>query len=146
MLKIAIVMGAQVQRTNQSNSMKEILHSLDFVLCDNCSPLIVQHLQLIPAELSLVTIASNSSFMAGEQTCETFLSSKWNGCIFTVGGNSCTQRHVHYCLDVLDLSSIYHHTTFKITQCTKKTFIQSRFVKVICKRKQNFDVTQSHKK
>lgn len=90
MLQTSIVMGPQVEKTNQSNSMKEILHSLDFVLCDNRSPLFVQHLQLVLAELSLVTIASNSSFMAGEQTCETFLSSKWSGCIFTVGGNSCT--------------------------------------------------------
>lgn len=76
--------------------MKTIFHLLDFVLCDNCSALIVQKLQLFPAELSLVTIASNSSFMAGEQTCETFLCSKWGGCVFTVSSNPCTWRQLLY--------------------------------------------------
>lgn len=49
MLQVSIVTEARVERTNQSNSMKEILHSLDFVLCDNRSPLIVQRLQLVLA-------------------------------------------------------------------------------------------------
>lgn len=76
--------------------MKNIFHLLDFVLCDNRSPLIVQQLQLFPAELSLVTIATNSRFLASEQTCETFLSSKWSGCVFTVSSNPCTLRQVLY--------------------------------------------------
>lgn len=62
-----------------------LLH--DSVLCDNGSSLIVQKLQLIPTELSLVAIASNSPLMAGQQTCETLLSSKWSGSVFTVSGN-----------------------------------------------------------
>lgn len=48
------------------NSVNRAFHSLDFVLCDNRSALIVQQLQLVPAEVILVAIASDGSFMAGE--------------------------------------------------------------------------------
>jgi len=64
-----------------------VLH--DSVLCDNGSSFIVQKPQLLATELCLVTIASNSPFVVGQQTCETLLRSRWSGTVFTVSGNPC---------------------------------------------------------
>lgn len=64
-----------------------LLH--DSVLCDNGSSFIVQKLQFLAAELRLVSITSNSSFMVGQQTGETLSSSTWGGTVFTVSGNPC---------------------------------------------------------
>lgn len=66
----------------------------DFVLCDNSTPLIVQKLQFFRTELSLVAIASNSPILTCQQTCETLLSSKRSGSVFTVCGNSCSYQEL----------------------------------------------------
>lgn len=66
----------------------------DFVLCNNSTPLIVQKLQFFRTELTLVAIASNSPIMTGQQTCETLLSSKRSGIVFTVCGNSCPYQEL----------------------------------------------------
>lgn len=92
MLSLSPLMCTGMEDKSVKQYEKYFFHLLDFVLGDNCSSLIVQQLQLFLAELSLVSIATNSRFMAGEQTCETFLSSKRGGCVFTVSSNPCTWR------------------------------------------------------
>lgn len=91
---IFLEINTQYSTYNMQEAYKEtskynifLLH--DPVLCDNSPPFIVQKLQLLTTELSLVTIASNSPLMIGQQTCETLLSSKWSGSVFAVSGNSC---------------------------------------------------------
>lgn len=61
----------------------------DFVLCNNGSSLVVQKLQLISAEVRLVSIACSSTLMAGQHTWETLLSSERCGRVLAISSNSC---------------------------------------------------------
>lgn len=64
------------------------LTSHDPVLCEDGSALVVQQLQLITGKLCVVTVASNSPPMVGQESCETLLSSCRSGSVLTEGGNS----------------------------------------------------------
>lgn len=64
----------------------------DFVLCNNGSSLIVQKLQLISAEVGLVSIACSSTLVAGQHTREALLSSERCGRVLAICSNACREH------------------------------------------------------
>lgn len=78
----------------------------DFVLRDNGSSLVVQKLQLISAEVRLVPVACSSTFMAGQHTWQTLLSSERRGTVLTISSNSCRQQKENGKENILSCATI----------------------------------------